>query len=149
MALWKFTRAILEGKIIDVFNQGELWRDFTDIDDILKGIINIQNVIPEGVLDFNNDSPDKSSAPYRIYNIGNNQPVKLTDFISAIEQSCERKAIKHCKAVQAWDVFKTFADVSGVKEVIGFRPDTPLQETVDKFVHWYKVWQSEQRLKVC
>ncbi|MRI32113.1 capsular biosynthesis protein CpsI [Endozoicomonas sp. OPT23] len=143
MALWKFTRAILEGEAIDVFNQGELWRDFTDIDDILKGIMSIQNVIPESMANFRNDSPDKSSAPYRVYNIGNNQPAKLTDFISAIEQSCGVKATKRYQPMQAGDVFKTFADVSGLEEQVGFRPDTPLQETVDKFVHWYKFWSSE------
>ena len=143
MALWKFTRAILAGKPIDVFNQGELWRDFTDIEDILKGIIRIQGIIPAGEEGFTNTSPDKSSAPYRIYNIGNHQPVKLTDFIATIENSCGRKAVKNYKTMQAGDVFKTCADVSGLEEAVGFKPNTPLQETVDKFVHWYKEWRSE------
>ena len=140
MAAWKFTKAILEGQPINVFNNGELKRDFTDIEDILEGIIRIQDVIPEGVIDFKNDDPSRSSAPYRVYNIGNNQPVKLMDFIEAIENACDRKAVKNYMPMQAGDVFATYADVDDLMKTVDFKPVTPLQETMNRFVEWYKNW---------
>ena len=140
MAAWKFTKAILEGQPINVYNNGEMKRDFTDIKDILEGIIRIQDVIPEGIKDFKNDDPSRSSAPYRVYNIGNNQPVKLMDFIGAIENACGKKAIKNFMPMQAGDVFATYADVDDLMKTVDFKPVTPLQDTMNRFVEWYKNW---------
>ena len=140
MAAWKFTKAILEGQPIDIYNNGEMQRDFTDIEDILEGIIRIQDVIPEGVADFKNDDPSRSSAPYRVFNIGNNQPVKLMDFIKAIENACGKEAVKNYMPMQAGDVFATFADVDDLMKAVDFKPVTPLQDTMNRFVDWYKNW---------
>lgn len=141
MAAWKFTKAILEGQPIDIYNNGEMQRDFTDIKDILEGIIRIQDVIPEGVEDFKNDDPSRSSAPYRVYNIGNNQPVKLMDFIKAIENACDKEAVKNFMPMQAGDVFATFADINDLMKAVDFKPVIPLQDTMDRFVGWYKNWR--------
>ncbi len=140
MAAWKFTKAIMEGTPIDVYNNGELQRDFTDIEDILEGIIRIQDVIPEGVPNFKNDDPGCSAAPYRVYNIGNNQPVKLLDFIRMIEKSCDKQAIMNYLPMQAGDVYATYADVDDLMKVIDFKPVTSLQDTMDRFVDWYISW---------
>ena len=140
MAAWKFTKAILEGKSIDVYNNGEMKRDFTDIEDILEGIIRIQDVIPEGIKDFKNDDPSRSSAPYRVFNIGNNQPVKLMVFIETIENACGKEAIKNYLPMQAGDVFSTYADVDDLMKTVDFKPVTPLQVTMNRFVDWYKNW---------
>ncbi|CAM3858627.1 NAD-dependent epimerase [Parendozoicomonas haliclonae] len=140
MAAWKFTKAIMEGSPIDVYNNGELKRDFTDIEDILEGIIRIQDVIPEGVEGFSNDNPSRSSAPYRLYNIGNNQPVKLMDFIQAIEDASGKKAKKNYLPMQAGDVFATYADVDDLISTIDFKPIIPLEETMSRFVTWFSRW---------
>lgn len=140
MAAWKFTKAIMEGTPIDVFNNGELQRDFTDIEDILEGIIRIQDMIPDGVPDFKNDDPSRSSAPYRVYNIGNNQPVKLMDFIRAIENACDKEAIKNYLPMQAGDVYATYADVDDLIKAVDFKPVTSINETMKRFVDWYKNW---------
>lgn len=140
MAAWKFTKAILEGQPINVFNNGELKRDFTDIEDILEGIIRIQDVIPEGIKDFKNDDPSRSSSPYRVFNIGNNQPVKLMDFINAIENACGKEAVKNYLPMQAGDVFATYADVDDLMRAVDFKPVMPLQNTMNRFVDWYQNW---------
>ena len=140
MAAWKFTKAIMEGTPIDVYNNGELKRDFTDIEDILEGIIRIQDVIPAGVPDFKNDDPSRSSAPYRVYNIGNNQPVKLMDFIRAIENACDKEAIKNYLPMQAGDVYATYADVDDLMKAVDFKPVTSIDETMGRFVGWYCSW---------
>ena len=141
MAAWKFTQAILEDKPINVFNNGELQRDFTDIEDILEGIIRIQDVIPTGIDGgFKNDDPGRSSAPYRVYNIGNNQPVKLMDFISAIEKACGKEAIKNYLPMQAGDVYATYADVDDLMKDVDFKPTTTIEETMQRFVGWYRDW---------
>ncbi|WP_263079926.1 NAD-dependent epimerase [Endozoicomonas sp. Mp262] len=140
MAAWKFTQAILKDKPINVFNNGELQRDFTDIEDILEGIIRIQGVIPTGVDGFKNDDPSRSSAPYQIYNIGNNRPVKLMDFIKAIEKACGKEAIKNYLPMQAGDVFATYADVNDLMETVDFKPVTSIDETMQRFVSWYQDW---------
>ena len=144
MAAWKFTQAILEGKPINVFNHGELQRDFTDIEDILEGIIRIQAVIPEGIEGFNNDDPGRSSAPYRLYNIGNNHPVKLMDFINAIEKACGKEAIKHYLPMQAGDVLATYADVDDLMKEIDFKPVISIEDTMKRFVDWYKHWKNSR-----
>ena len=140
MAAWKFTKAIMEDTPIDVYNNGELQRDFTDIEDILEGIIRIQNVIPKGVPNFKNDDPSCSAAPYRIYNIGNNQPVKLLDFIHMIEKACDKQAVMNYLPMQMGDVYATYADVDDLMKVIDFKPVTPLQDTMNRFVDWYISW---------
>ncbi len=140
MAAWKFTKAIMEDTPIDVYNNGELQRDFTDIEDILEGIIRIQNVIPKGIPNFKNDDPSCSAAPYRIYNIGNNQPVKLLDFIHMIEKACDKRAVMNYLPMQPGDVYATYADVDDLMKVIDFKPVTSLQDTINRFVDWYISW---------
>jgi UDP-glucuronate 4-epimerase len=139
MALFIFTRSILEGKPIEVFNHGKMERDFTYVDDIVGGISRMLSVAPAGNPFWNPEEPDPadSSAPYRIYNIGNSRPVKLLDFISAIEHKTGKKAIMHMKPIQAGDVEKTWADTSGLKADYDFSPDTPVQEGIDRFIDWY------------
>lgn len=141
MAAWKFTKAIMEGRPIDVYNNGELKRDFTDIEDILEGIIRIQDKIPAGLSDFDNSNPGKSSAPYRIYNIGNNQPVKLMDFIAAIESACGKQAVKNYLPMQAGDVYETYADIDSLSLACGYRPSTDIETSMGRFVEWYKGWK--------
>ncbi len=140
MAAWKFTKAILEDQPINVFNNGELKRDFTDIEDIVDGVIRIQDVIPVSVTGFKNDDPSRSSSPYRIYNIGNNQPVKLLDFIAAIESACGKKAIKNFMPMQAGDVYVTYADITDINRVLDFKPKVSIEASMDRFVKWYRKW---------
>jgi UDP-glucuronate 4-epimerase len=122
MALFLFTKAALEGKAIDVFNNGEMLRDFTYIDDIVEGVVRVI----DNPADF-----------YKVYNIGNNNPVKLMDFIEAIENKLNKKIEKNFLPLQAGDVPATYADVSDLVEDLGYKPQTPIQEGIDKFVDWY------------
>jgi UDP-glucuronate 4-epimerase len=122
MALFLFTKAALEGKAIDVFNNGEMLRDFTYIDDIVEGVVRVI----DNPADF-----------YKVYNIGNNNPVKLMDFIEAIENKLNKKIEKNFLPLQAGDVPATYADVSDLVEDLGYKPQTPVQEGIDKFVDWY------------
>lgn len=124
MAPFKFTKAILEGRSIDVYNHGKLRRDFTHIDDIVEGVVRIQNCIP--------------SSHYSIFNIGNNQPVALEDFIRAIEAATGKEAIKNYLPMQAGDVYQTYADVESLFKCCGFRPEKGLNEGIFSFVDWYK-----------
>lgn len=126
MAYFLFTRAILEGKPIKVFNQGDLYRDFTYIDDIVDGIINVINKVPE------------QEPPYNVYNIGNSTPVKLMEFIETIESALGIKAVKEFKEMQPGDVYKTFADVSELERDFNYRPDTLLADGIARFVEWYQ-----------
>jgi UDP-glucuronate 4-epimerase len=139
MALFIFTRAILEGKPIEVFNHGKMERDFTYVADIVGGISHMLTLPPSGNPSWNPESPDpaSSSAPYRIYNIGNSQPVKLLDFISAIERRTGKKAIMQMMPIQAGDVEKTWADTSGLREDYNYSPNTPVQQGIDRFIDWY------------
>ena len=138
MAAWKFTQAILKGESIDVYNNGELQRDFTDIEDVLEGVIRIQNKVPSGDVGFVNADPSRSSAPYRIYNIGNNKPVTLVSFIGAIERACGKKAVKNHLPMQAGDVYKTYADVDDLFQSVRYKPTIEVEETMDRFVAWYR-----------
>ena len=140
MALFLFTKAILEGKAIKVFNNGEMQRDFTYIDDIVEGILRLLNAPAESNLNWNGDTPDpsSSSAPYKIYNIGNNSPVKLEYFISVIESSLGIKANKEYLPIQPGDVESTFADIDELYEAIRFKPKTSIEVGVDNFIKWYK-----------
>lgn len=139
MALFLFTKAMLENRPIDVFNFGNMQRDFTYIDDIVEGIIRVNDHPPHKNPNWNPDSNDASisSAPYRIYNIGNNNPVKLMDFIEAIENKLGKKAEKNFLPMQAGDVSSTYADVSGLINDFDYQPKTPIQEGINKFIDWY------------
>lgn len=138
MAPFLFTDAILNNREINVFNHGKMKRDFTYIDDIVDGIIGIQDVIP--TRDDNNDnlSPSSSKAPFRVFNIGNNEPIALMKFIEAIEQASGLSAKKNFMPMQAGDVPATFADIDDLKDIIGFKPRTDINDGIQSFVDWYK-----------
>ena len=140
MALFLFTKAILEGRPIDVFNNGKMQRDFTYIDDIVEGVRRVIERVPEGEASWSGAHPDPgtSYAPYKIYNIGNNSPVELIDFIGAIEKGLGREAIKNFLPLQAGDVPATFADVDDLVRDVGFKPATSIGEGVDRFLAWYR-----------
>ena len=140
MAYFSFTRRIYEGEPIEIFNNGDLMRDFTYIDDIINGIIALLDKIPQGNPSFDPQNPDPSisSAPFRIFNIGNNNPVRLMDFIATLEETIGRKAIKVFKPMQAGDVFATHADIDCLTDLAGFKPVTSLQDGLIHFVDWYR-----------
>ncbi len=140
MALFLFTRAILEGRPIDVFNEGRMERDFTYIDDIVEGLTRVLLKIPVPNPAWRGDAPDPSSsfAPYRLYNIGNNRPVALMEFIETLEEQLGRKAIRNFLPMQAGDVPATSADVDDLMAAVGFRPATPIAEGIRRFVAWFR-----------
>ena len=140
MALFLFTKAIIENRALKVFNRGDMVRDFTYIDDIVEGIVQIMKRPPERDSHWNGTSPDPSTsaAPYRIYNIGNHRPVKLTDFIEELEKQLGKKAEKEWLPMQPGDVPVTFADVSGLKRDFRYCPETSIGEGIRKFVEWYR-----------
>lgn len=140
MALFLFTKAILEGKPIKVFNNGEMKRDFTFVDDIVEGIARLTHKIPEPNPEWSGDAPDPgtSYAPYKIYNIGNNSPVQLSYFIETIEKAVGKTAIKELLPLQDGDVPATFANVDDLMRDVDFKPATPIEEGIGKFVAWYK-----------
>ncbi|KKO46819.1 protein CapI [Arsukibacterium ikkense] len=128
MAPWLFTEAISQNKAINVFNNGNLMRDFTFISDIVEGILRVQDVLPDAV----------QGVPYKLYNIGNNQPVKLESFISTIEQALGKVAQKHYLPMQDGDVYQTYADVSRLHDITGFAPQTSLADGMRQFTTWYQ-----------
>jgi UDP-glucuronate 4-epimerase len=140
MALFKFTKNILAGESIDVYNNGDMVRDFTYVDDIVEGITRIikKPAAPNPSWSGMKPDPATSYAPYRIYNIGNNAPVKLEEFITAIEEATGKKAIKNYMSLQAGDVPSTYADVSALMKDFDFRPSTSITDGVNNFVKWYK-----------
>lgn len=140
MALFKFTDAIMQGKPIDVFNYGKMQRDFTYIDDIVEGILRVMDRIPKSDLKWSGDDPDPSSsyAPYRLYNIGNNNPVELMRFIEIIEKCLGKKAEIKMLPIQAGDVPATYADIDDLFRDVGFRPTTSIEEGIKKFTDWYR-----------
>ncbi|MDI7658617.1 NAD-dependent epimerase [Cronobacter universalis] len=142
MALFKFTQAIVKGSSIDVYNHGQMRRDFTYIDDIAEAIVRLQDVIPQADPQWTveNGSPATSSAPYRVYNIGNSSPVALMDYISALEKALGKEAQKNMLPMQPGDVLETSADTSALYKVIGFKPQTSVVEGVKRFVEWYKAF---------
>ena len=146
MALFIFTKAILEGRPIDVYNFGKMKRDFTYVDDIVEGIIRLLSKIPERNEEWDAFHPDpaSSAAPYRIYNIGNNQPVELVRFIEVLEEKLGKKAIKNFLPLQAGDVTETYAAISSIQRDIGFKPGTSIEEGIGKFVEWYKEYYKIQ-----
>jgi len=139
MALFLFTKAILEDKPIDVFNHGEMKRDFTYVDDIVTGVVRVLDRPPEGDPDWSGKAPDpsRSGAPYRIYNIGNNAPVGLMAFIEAIEKALGKEAEKNFLPMQPGDVPATWADVDDLVQDLGYSPTMSIQQGVDRFVEWY------------
>ncbi|WP_457602922.1 NAD-dependent epimerase [Nitratifractor sp.] len=140
MALFLFTKAILEGRPIDVYNYGEMQRDFTYIDDIVEGLMRVIDRPPKGNPNWSGKHPDpgSSKAPYKIYNIGNNNPVKLMDFITAIEEAIGKEAQKNLLPIQPGDVPATYADVEDLIRDMGYKPQTPIREGIERFVEWYR-----------
>jgi UDP-glucuronate 4-epimerase len=140
MALFLFTKAVLEDKPIDVFNYGKMQRDFTYIDDIIEGVVRVIDKIPEPNQLWNGDNPDSATsyAPYKLYNIGNNNPVELLAFIETLESRLGRKAQKNLLPIQPGDVPATYADVDDLIRDVGFKPSTSLEEGISKFVEWYE-----------
>jgi UDP-glucuronate 4-epimerase len=142
MALFLFTKAILEGKPIDVFNFGKMQRDFTYIDDIIEGVVRIIDKIPLPDPDWSGDKPDTATsyAPYKLYNIGNNNPVELMKFIEVLEDCLGQKAKKNLLPMQAGDVPATYADVDDLIKDVGFKPATSIEDGIKKFIKWYKYY---------
>jgi UDP-glucuronate 4-epimerase len=140
MALFLFTKAIIEGRPIDVFNHGQMIRDFTYVDDIVEGVVRVLDRMPAGDPSFSPAQPDpsRSSAPYRVFNIGNSDPVKLMDFIEAIEHAVGKTAKKNFLPLQDGDVPATFADVSALAAWTGFTPATGVSDGIARFIRWYR-----------
>ncbi len=142
MSPWLFSSAILEGRSIDVFNHGKMRRDFTFVDDIAEGTVRVMDHVASGNADFNPNHPDPGSsrAPYRVYNIGNQQPVELMTFINTIEQALGKEAQKNFLPMQAGDVLATFADVEDLKKDIGFSPKTSLETGIARWAEWFRAY---------
>jgi UDP-glucuronate 4-epimerase len=140
MALFRFTKAILEGQPIDVYNYGKMRRDFTYIDDAVEGVVRVLEKIPQPDPNWNSENPDcaSGSAPYRIYNIGNHHPVELSDFIAVLERKLGKKAKQNLLPLQDGDVPATYADVEDLARDVGFRPETPIEAGIGRFVDWYR-----------
>ncbi len=140
MAYFSFTRAIFEGREIEVFNHGDMERDFTYIDDIVSGVIRTMDRVPQPDPAWTGDPPvlGHSSAPYRLYNIGNHSPVRLLRFIEILEQLTGREAIKHFRPMAPGDVHRTCAEVSDLSRDVGFEPSTPIEQGLARFVDWYR-----------
>lgn len=139
MALFLFTKAILEGKPINIFNHGDMRRDFTYIDDIVEGIVRVLERPASSSAGWNPSAPlpNESSAPFALYNIGNHFPVQLTDFIDAIEKKLDRQAIRNLMPMQPGDVPETSADIQNLFNAVGFSPNTSIEQGIDAFVDWY------------
>ena len=142
MAYFKFTQNILAGKPIDVFNNGNHQRDFTYIDDIVEGVVRVLDKIPQPNPDWSGDAPDSASstAPYRLYNIGNNQPVELMHYIEVLEDCLGKKAVKNMLPMQPGDVQATYADVDELVKAIGYKPAMSVEEGMARFVDWYRAY---------
>jgi UDP-glucuronate 4-epimerase len=142
MVLFLFTKAILSGNPIDVFNYGRMRRDFTYIDDIIEGVVRVMDRIPGPNPYWDGESPDPASGsgPYKLYNIGNNNPVELMRFIEVLEDCLGKKAEKRLLPMQAGDVPATYADVDDLMKDVGFKPSTPIEEGVRRFVEWYRTY---------
>lgn len=140
MALFLFTKAILEDKPIDVFNFGEMKRDFTYVDDIVEGVIRVIDNAPKGNPNWTGKKPDPScsKAPYKVYNIGNSNPVRLMDFIEAIEKTIGKTAKKNMLPLQMGDVPATWAYVADLEKDLGYKPNTSIQDGIDRFIKWYR-----------
>jgi UDP-glucuronate 4-epimerase len=146
MSPWLFTSAILDGHPIDVFNHGKMQRDFTFVEDIAEGTVRVLDRIPTGNPSFSTDAPDPGSsyAPYKVYNMGNHQPVKLMTFIKIIEDALGKKAKINFLPMQPGDVVATFADVQELKDDLNFSPKTELSDGIERWVYWYKNFHKYQ-----
>ncbi len=144
MALFLFTKAIFANEPIKVFNNGEMQRDFTYIDDIVEGVVRVMKNTPEADPDWSSDKPNPSSScvPYKLYNIGNNQPVPLMGFVEAIEKAIGKKAIKEYLPLQPGDVPATYANVNDLIKDTGFKPSTSIETGINNFIKWYKEYYS-------
>lgn len=144
MALYIFTKAITEGKPINIFNHGKMKRDFTYVDDIVEGVRRVIDAVPTPNEDWSGDAPDPSSslAPYQLFNIGNNKPVELMYMIETLEKALGREAEKNFMPMQPGDVPATYADINALSEKVGFRPDTSIEEGIQRFVEWYKEYNN-------
>jgi len=142
MALFLFTKAIIEGKPIDVYNNGNMKRDFTYVDDIVESISRLLPKKPQPDKNWSGTSPDPATsfAPYRIFNIGNNEPVTLTRFIDVIEEKIGKKAIRNFLPLQEGDVTETYADIDELVREVGFKPSTPIETGIENFVKWYMLY---------
>jgi UDP-glucuronate 4-epimerase len=140
MALYLFTKAITDGKPINVFNHGKMRRDFTYIDDIVEGVFRVVHRIPEPnpLWDGNSPDPGSSPAPYKIYNIGNNNTVELEQFITVLENALGKKALRNYMDLQPGDVPATYANVDDLIRDVGFKPATSIEDGIEKFIAWYK-----------
>jgi UDP-glucuronate 4-epimerase len=142
MAYFKFTKAISEGKAIDVYNEGRMKRDFTYIDDVVEAIVRLVDAPPSADANWDAEvahpDPSRAAAPYRVYNIGNHTPVTLERFIAAIENAVGRKAQRRLLPMQPGDVPQTYADVAALQQAVGFSPDTTIEEGIARFVAWYR-----------
>ncbi len=146
MAVYIFTRAIFENRPIEIFNNGNMRRDFTYIDDIAEGVLRTLDrpAAPDPAWDPERPEAATSSAPYRIYNIGNSQPVNLLDFVALLEKIVGKPAIRNLRPMQSGDVIETCADISALQRDVGFSPSTPLVEGLNRFVAWYRCYHGEQ-----
>jgi UDP-glucuronate 4-epimerase len=146
MALFLFTKAMLEDKAIDVFNHGDMWRDFTYVKDIVEGVFRVTfgsyalKSAEERQMAPESDPSVSKSAPYKVYNIGNSSPVKLMDFIKAIENKLGKTAKKNMMGMQAGDVPKTWADTTDLERDVDYKPDTSIEVGVGRFIDWYKAY---------
>jgi UDP-glucuronate 4-epimerase len=140
MALFRFTRGILMDEAIPIYNYGKMIRDFTYIDDIVEGVVRVLDAPakPDGAWSAEHPDPARSRAPYRVFNIGNNRPVQLLDYIAAIERCLGKTAKMDLQPMQPGDVASTQADVTDLEEAVGFHPDTPIEEGIRRFVEWYR-----------
>jgi len=145
MALFIFTKAILEGREIEIFNQGDMVRDFTYIDDIVEGIVRVmlKPAAANPSFDMKNPDPATSINRYRLYNIGNSNPVRLEEFIDAIEDELGIRAKRKYLPIQPGDVPKTYADVSHLQQEIDYKPNTEVKEGIRRFVEWYRVYYNK------
>ncbi|MDH3995035.1 MAG: NAD-dependent epimerase/dehydratase family protein, partial [Gammaproteobacteria bacterium] len=139
MALFLFTKAIMAGEPIQVFNHGQMQRDFTYVDDIVEGVVRVMDQPAAANPEWDSADPDPgtSSAPYRLYNIGNNSPVMLLDYIAAVEKALGKKADMEMLPMQPGDVAATCADIDALEQAVGYRPNTPIEEGVNNFISWY------------
>ena len=139
MALFRFAEGILQGRPIDVYNHGDMWRDFTYVDDVVEGIVRVLEKPAKPARTWSSEDPDpaRSSAPFRVYNVGCGQPVRLTDFIDAIEDVLGMESQRNLLPMQPGDVKSTFADTSGLEEAVGYRPQVSVEEGVRETLNWY------------
>jgi UDP-glucuronate 4-epimerase len=146
MAYFSFTRDILTGQPINVFNHGDMQRDFTYIDDIVEGVIRVLDKVPSGNPAWSGDMPDPgtSKAPYKLYNIGNNNPVRLMDMIETLERCLGKSAVKNFLPMQPGDVPATYADVDDLMADVGFKPETSIEEGLEMFASWYRTFYGDR-----